>query len=282
VKSEKIEEEKAPHLSSDFGSPLARLEAKDGQEVDLGPYPAFERPIPAECHFATEALRELHGTPDRTKSSASTVLDSLVRTILSQNTTDINSSRAFASLKARFPTYAEVLSASRGDVADAIRSGGLADTKAARIQSILATLREETGAEEPSLEHLRDLGTAEIKKQLSRFPGVGPKTVSCVLMFCLQRAEFPVDTHVWRISRMLGWVPAKAGRNEAYFHLNQRVPDRLKYDLHIFLIRHGKSCRKCAANGRPRQAKDIECPLACLKSARTVGGVVAVLGQVAK
>ena len=57
-----------------------------------------------------------------------------------------------------------------------------------------------------------------------RFKGVGKKTVACVLMFCLEREEFPVDTHVWRITRALGWVPAKASRDDAYSHLNARVP----------------------------------------------------------
>jgi endonuclease III len=57
-----------------------------------------------------------------------------------------------------------------------------------------------------------------------RFKGVGKKTIACVLMFCLARKEFPVDTHVWRISKSLGWVPAKASREDAYEHLNIRVP----------------------------------------------------------
>jgi endonuclease-3 len=37
--------------------------------------------------------------------------------------------------------------------------------------------------------------TEAIKRELGRFKGVGPKTVSCVLMFTLLRPEFPVDTH---------------------------------------------------------------------------------------
>lgn len=48
---------------------------------------------------------------------------------------------------------------------------------------------------EPSLEYLRSMETEAIKRELGRFKGVGPKTVSCVLMFTLLRPEFPVDTH---------------------------------------------------------------------------------------
>ena len=61
-----------------------------------------------------------------------------------------------------------------------------------------------------------------------RYKGVGPKTAACVLMFCLGRFEFPVDTHVWRITKSLGWVPPKASREEAYEHLNQHIPDDIK------------------------------------------------------
>ena len=58
---------------------------------------------------------------------------------------------------------------------------------------------------------------------------MGPKTVACIMMFGLQRREFPVDTHVWRIAKALGWVPAKATREQAYLHLNARMPDAIKF-----------------------------------------------------
>ena len=61
-----------------------------------------------------------------------------------------------------------------------------------------------------------------------RFKGVGSKTVACVLMFCLGSHEFPVDTHVWRIAKSLGWVPGAASREDTYEHLNRRVPDDIK------------------------------------------------------
>ena len=95
-----------------------------------------------------------------------------------------------------------------------------------QLQAILNTLKDERG--ECSLEHLRSITDEEIKTELERFKGVGKKTIACVLMFCLNRHEFPVDTHVWRITKSLGWVPAKATRDEAYEHLNARIPDELK------------------------------------------------------
>lgn len=139
-----------------------------------------------------------------------TVLDSLVGTILSQNTTDTNSRRAFDILKSRFPTWQSVRVAEARHVEDAVKCGGLAEIKVARIRTILNTLAEERG--ETCMEYLRDMTDEEAKRELSRFKGVGPKTVSCVLMFCLRRAEFPVDTHVWKIAAGLGWVPKSASR----------------------------------------------------------------------
>ena len=100
------------------------------------------------------------------------------------------------------------------------------DSDANALQAILNTLKDERG--ECSLEHLRSSTDEEIKTELERFKGVGKKTIACVLMFCLNRHEFPVDTHVWRITKSLGWVPAKATRDEAYAHLNVRIPDELK------------------------------------------------------
>lgn len=249
----------------------------------LGPFPDFQRPLPEECQAARDALAALHGEPDVKEvedsaeskvpaasssqgddhSEAShqqrTVLDSLVRTILSQNTTDTNSVRAFKSLKAQFPAWESVRTAPEGAVEEAIRCGGLADIKTQRIKVILNTLLDERG--ECTLEYLRELDDEAIKTELTRFKGVGKKTVACVLMFCLRRKEFPVDTHVWRISKSLGWVPAKATRDQAYDHLNLRVPDSVKYDLHVLLVRHGKRCPRCAKNGQPRFAADGPCPL---------------------
>jgi endonuclease-3 len=84
------------------------------------------------------------------------------------------------------------------------------------------------------------MSDGRIKEYLSAFKGVGPKTISCVLMFCLERREFPVDVHVWKIAVALGWVPSRANREQTYEHLNRKVPDDVKYALHVLLVQHGK------------------------------------------
>lgn len=187
-----------------------------------------------------------------------------MRTILSQNTTDKTSIRAFASLKETFPDWDAVRTADVEEVAESIRVGGLADAKASWIQTILDTLHEEQGA--CSLEWLRERSTDEIKEYLLAFKGVGPKTVSCTLLFALERADFPVDTHVNRITADLGWVGKNSSREATYDYLNEVLDDDIKYDLHITLVEHGKTCSYCSTR---RGSIPVEaCPVRELKSAR--------------
>lgn len=190
------------------------------------------------------------------------VLDGLVKTVLSQNTTEVNSLKAFASLKSTFPTWEHVVAAEQKCIENAIRCGGLAPTKAACIKNILKCLLESKG--KLCLEYLRHLSIDEIKAELSCFKGIGPKTVACVLMFHLQQDDFPVDTHVFEISKAIGWVPTAADRNKTYLHLNQRIPNELKFDLNCLLYTHGKLCRNCIKKGGNQQRKESAgnpCPL---------------------
>lgn len=198
--------------------------------------------------------------------------------------------------------------ASQKEVFDAIKSGGLADVKSRDIKSILQMVYEENQARsaelkvatskdandgpagvenEPakekedeirradsdvlSLDHLHLLSNEEAFNKLVAYPGIGPKTASCVLLFCLQRPSFAVDTHVFRLCRYLGWVPPpsalkkgqpKVERNTTYSHCEVRIPDELKYALHQLLIKHGKACPRCrAATGMGSEKWDEGCPI---------------------
>jgi endonuclease-3 len=175
------------------------------------------------------------------------ILDEVVATVLSQHTSDLNSERAFAQLKAAFPDWEQVLDAPAAQVADAIRCGGIADQKARRIQQILAAIRAREGRID--LSRLHDLDDAAVEEYLTSLPGVGPKTAACVLVFSMGRAAFPVDTHVYRIAARLGWIPPKVTAARAHQILGQAVPPDIRYDLHIALIAHGRMV--CKAQ-RPR------------------------------
>jgi endonuclease-3 len=169
-------------------------------------------------------------------------LSELIATILSQNTSDHNSHMAYASLRARFKTWDQVRRAKAKSIADAIRAGGLADTKAVRIKEILNQIYREHGR--MGLSFLKRWSTKDIKLYLSRFKGVGEKTVACVLLFSLKRPVMPVDTHVLRVSKRLGLVPQKVDAGCAEEILEQMVPKSRFYQFHLDLIQHGREVCK--------------------------------------
>jgi len=175
------------------------------------------------------------------------IIDEIVATVLSQHTSDVNSERAFAELKRRFPTWQQVADAPVEQIADAIRSGGIADQKARRIQRVLAAIEDREGAID--LGRLQDLDDAAVQAYLLALPGVGPKTAACVLTFAMGRPAFPVDTHVHRIAARLGWIPATATAEKAHQLLAPQVPPDIRYDLHVAMISHGRNV--CRAQ-RPR------------------------------
>ncbi|KAJ4994360.1 HhH-GPD family base excision DNA repair protein [Stagonosporopsis vannaccii] len=196
------------------------------------------------------------------------------------------------------------------EIFEAIKSGGLADVKSKDIKKILQMVWEENQARRDalksssteaqgeaneaaedkdkemqkadedvvSLDHLHLLSNDDAFAHLTSYPGIGPKTASCVLLFCLQRPSFAVDTHVFRLCKWLNWVPqpgderglapgakgpfAGPTRNSTYAHCEVRVPDHLKYPLHQLLIKHGKSCPRCRAiTGESSEGWDKGCPI---------------------
>ncbi|KAH0358157.1 DNA glycosylase, partial [Aureobasidium melanogenum] len=195
--------------------------------------------------------------------------------------------------------------ASQPEVYEAIKSGGLANAKSKDIKEILDMVYEENQARcaalknekeakaegpagsknEPtqeknteieraesgvlSLDHLHLLSNEDAFARLVKFPGIGPKTASCVLLFCLQRPSFAVDTHVFRLCQYLAWVPKEVqkgqppvNRETTFAHCEARVPDDLKYPLHQLLIKHGKECPRCrAATSTNSERWEEGCPI---------------------
>ncbi len=170
-------------------------------------------------------------------------LDSLVLTVLSQNTTDANSGRAFEQLRYRFPTWEQVVAARTSQVAAAIRSGGLADIKSGRIRQILRHIQVDHG--KLTLDSLRKLPPDEVRSYLLSLPGVGRKTAAVVMLFSLDMPAFPVDTHVLRVSKRLGLIPPKTTMDGAHDLFAEVVEPKQMASLHLGLIRHGREV--CAA-----------------------------------
>lgn len=320
--SPKIEEGVEMKIESPKKTP--KKKENYGLTPGITPYPDYPRPTPEECKEVVRLLEKVHGEVITPKAipppsldfagcgEVPSVLDALIRTRLSANTTNKNSSTAFQGLVARFGTLKEgigkgsvdwdaVRRAPQKEVFKAIERGGLADRKSKDIQAILQIAWDEqqerkealtsptadpAGAEdEPesekqdeiikakqniiSLDHIHLLSTDDAINKMLTFPGIGPKTASCVALFCLQRPSFAVDTHVFRLCQYLGWVPKsvkkgqpKVDRNTTYSHCDVRIPDEYKYPLHQLLIKHGKVCPRCrAVTGQTSEVWKEGCPI---------------------
>jgi endonuclease III len=284
--------------------------AQYGLTPGLSPYPDFQHPTPAECEEVNRLLSTVHGEikapssipqPSLTVTGCGevpSVLDALIRTILSGATTGANAAISFRGLVQRFGLlesgigkgsvdWNAVREAPINDVFQAMKSGGLATTKSKYIKEILDMVYEENqqrkaahikseesgeqsgpiGADHESkaqkdveialtdenvlsLDWIHSLDKEQAMLELIKYPGIGPKTAACVILFCLQRPCFAVDTHIFRICKWLGWLPRDGRRVTevtAFSHLEVRIPDQLKYALHQLLIRHGKGCPRCRA-----------------------------------
>jgi endonuclease-3 len=192
-----------------------------------------------------DRLEEAHGRQEW--HCHGDALDVLIGTILSQNTSNRNSRRAFKKLKATFPAWDATADAPSASIERAIRGAGLSRQKSRRIREILRTIRRERG--ELSLQFLAEMDIGDARDYLRRFPGIGPKTVGCVLLFSFNMPILPVDTHILRIAIRLGLIDEKTSANEAHAALERLVDPGQFYNFHILLILHGR--RICKAR-RPR------------------------------
>jgi endonuclease-3 len=212
---------------------------------------AKKTPKPLTPHEVIDRLGAYYGRPDWRPHGDAT--SELVLTLLSQNTADINSGRAFSRLLQRFPDWQSVIDAPTSEIEDAIRPGGLAPTKAPRLKAMLSELKARTGGFD--MRFLEDLPIEQAREWLRSLPAVGPKTAACVLLFGLGLPGLPVDTHVHRVSIRLGIVAPKLTPDKAQTQLEAEVPPDDHYLFHVLLIRHGR--HTCTAQ-RPAC---LGCPL---------------------
>ncbi len=209
-----------------------------------------DRQVTTALHLLEKEFGE---RPWRPRNGGSAALDQLVLTILSQNTNDMNRDRAYANLKKRFKNWAQVAEAKRSEISSAIRLAGLSKIKAGYIQNVLRRICAEHGRY--SIEFLGDMPVDEGMGYLTSMTGVGMKTAAVVLLFSFGKRAFPVDTHIHRVTRRLGWVPMKYDREKAQTLLQSLAPPDAMYPLHLLLIELGK--RMC----HPRKPEHDSCPL---------------------
>ncbi len=169
-------------------------------------------------------------------------IDELIRTILSQNTSDTNSLKAFAVLKKSFNSWEGLLGTDTSKLARLIEHAGLANIKAKRIKEVLLEIKRREGR--LSLGVLKNMGSPEAISYLRSLKGVGPKTAACVLLFSFGKPVMPVDTHICRVTKRLGLIPKDLSIEEAHEHLTDMTPKSLIYDFHLGIIEHGrKTCK---------------------------------------
>lgn len=232
------------------------------------PYLNWRGPSIEECEEVYRLLTEAHGEvtppvavprPSLTVAGCGevpSVLDALMRTMLSGATTMNKANEAISSLAQKYGTartgigrgsvnWNRVRLGSLEELIETIKRGGLANKKSADMKQILDMVWAEQG--KMSLDYLHGKPAPEAMQHLVQYPGVGIKTAACVILFCLREPCLAVDTHVHRLSKWLGWVPGKASPDKAFWHVEYLVPDRLKYGLHQLFIRHGQTCGRCKA-----------------------------------
>lgn len=170
-------------------------------------------------------------------------VDELILTILSQNTSDVNSRRAFKSLTEAFGGWDKVAHAPAAKIAESIRAGGLAQVKSVYIKKVLQYLEKDVHGYD--LLFLKAMKPAAARAWLTRLPGVGMKTASCVLLFSLGMPAFPVDTHVLRVAVRLGLLAPKTTATAAHLEMERLVRPADIYRCHVLMIEHGR--RTCKA-----------------------------------
>jgi endonuclease-3 len=207
---------------------------------------AWRRPDRRRVRAIRDRLREVYGKP--VNHPHGHPIAELVRTVLSQHTSDVNRDRAYATLRERFPTWEEVRDAPVGEVEEAIRAGGLGRQKAPRIQAIIERL-----GDPPDLDWTGRAAREESLEFLLELPGVGRKTAACVLIFTWGIPEIPVDVHIHRVGGRLGLFPEGSSLEKAHDEMMAIVDPGDAYELHTNLIRHGRAvcrpkprCGECA------------------------------------
>ena len=284
AKEEQIEDAKevieGAKIADEVEGPVkkkAKTATPYGLTPGRSPFPDWPHPTPEEAQIVHDLL--LTEIPDERKPSivqpdtipapseqvagcgqVPSILDALIRTLLSAATTGKNSSSSFQGLVRDFGLETKGLGkgsvdwnavrlAPQKDVFKAIESGGLADSKSKNIKAILdmvyrdneerrnVLLKAKEAGERftvekeaellllqqgvLTLDYYHVLSTEDALNTFIKYPGIGVKTASCVALFCMQRPSFAVDTHVFRLCQYLGWVPPENSLGP-----RQKKPDR--------------------------------------------------------
>jgi endonuclease-3 len=196
--------------------------------------------IKKKIRQVNKLLVKKYGIPPRSKIPPEPV-DLLIATILSQNTNDKNSYKAFQNLKEKYSDWNQVERLPRQKIEYLIKIAGLGKQKSLAIKQFLSIVKKEKG--KISLDHLSELDDAGVFAELIKYNGIGVKTASCVLLFSFRRNICPVDTHVHRTTNRIGIADTKTP-DKTFTLLNENMPENIAHSFHTNLIRLGREiCR---------------------------------------
>lgn len=180
--------------------------------------------------------------------------ETLIVTVISQNTASRNTAKAFENLSKKFKITPEALSkAPVSKIEDALKVAGLYRNKAKVIKKLSHIILQDFNG---SLNFIFNLPLEQAREKLVALPGVGPKTADVVLLFSAKKPTLPVDTHVNRVSKRLRLVDAKADYEDVRTRLQQLFNPQDYYAVHVLFILHGRKycrakkplCKQCPIN----------------------------------
>jgi len=181
-----------------------------------------------------------------------TSLEILVATMLTQATSDRNALTAWHRFQKAYPRLELAVEAGADALAEVIRPAGMAAQRSRAILAVLNKVREDFG--DYSLDNLAD-DPERAWQYLTALPGVGPKTAACTMLFGFHHPFFPVDVHIERIVKRMGWVQPKMPPAEIQAVIGPMIPAHIVADLHILLLNLGR--KYC----RPTRPDCAHCPL---------------------
>ena len=189
-------------------------------------------------------------------------LDELVYIVLTLMT-EYGVDQVFKQLKEDYPTWLDLLCSSEEECYFLLKPLGLVNQRSNKIFAILQELYNEFG--EVSLDPLYDYPDREAEEFLISLHGVGKKTARCVMMYSLRRDVFPVDTHVYRLSKRLGLIPGSVSWQKSHDLLQDLVPPECRFSLHVNMVIHGREyckskrplCEKCFLVGICHNISDV-------------------------
>ncbi|MFB6361121.1 MAG: endonuclease III [Halobacteriales archaeon] len=218
--------------------------------------------VPGEAETTAEAVVDRLGQRYWRKTyGGQNAFECLVRTVLSQNTSDKASQPAHDALMDRYggdDLAAALADAAAEVLADTIRHAGLYNQKARTLIRLAERVLAEYGGADGFDEFVTDADPNTVRETLLDMDGIGPKTADCVLLFSGGRTGvFPVDTHVHRIYRRLGIAPPDADHETVRTVLEREVPPKKCGFGHTASIQFGRDV--CTA----RQPACLDGPEAC-------------------